>query len=219
MGLEMAIRPGGHFPALSGETDLTTDALEPLDGTDVNHESFRGHYAGEPEAAGLALVRQAVEAGFGELFTDSVAAETALEGTIYPAPLGTVTKERADGTLKHRLIQDLKANRVNSAVSLPERLVLPRAIELAADLAKMKAEQGPGDVIMTGIIDFSDAFMSIPLAACERRFNCASLPSDLRRERGPLHPKEPQAGRVIAWRVLGFGGRPTPWCLGGAPEC
>ena len=54
----------------------------------------------------MTLVRQAVEAGFGELFSDSVAAETALDGTIYPAPLGTVTKERPDGTLKHRLIQD-----------------------------------------------------------------------------------------------------------------
>ena len=109
-------------------------------------------------------MRQAVEDGYGELFSDSTAAETALGGTIYPAPLGTVSKQRPDGSWKHRLIQDLKANRVNAAVELPERMVLPRPVELATDLAQMAADQGPGDVIMVGIIDFADAFMSIPLA-------------------------------------------------------
>ena len=214
MGLEVPIRGGGHLPTLSGDAEITPGMLEPLDGEDVNHESFRGLFEGDSEAAGLALVRQAVEAGFGELFADSSAAEAALRGIIYPAPLGTVSKVKPDGSWKHRLIQDLKANRVNAAVSLPERLVLPRAIELASDLAALGSAREPGDVIMTGIIDFKDAFMSIPLASVERRFNCAALPSELRRTRPPLHATEPVAGRVVVWRVLGFGGRPNPLVFG-----
>ena len=67
---------------------------------------------------------------------------------------------------------------------------------------------------MIGIIDFADAFMSVPLAPAERRFNCAALPHDLRRERPALHASEPEAGRVIVWRVLGFGGRPNPLVFG-----
>ena len=112
------------------------------------------------------------------------------------------------------MIQDLRANNVNAAVELPERMVLPRPLELAIDLAQMTSGSRQGDVTMIGIVDFADAFMSVPLAGPERRFNCAALPRDLRRERAPLHPREPQAGRVIAWRVLGFGGRPNPLVFG-----
>ena len=214
MGLAATIQPGGHFPRLTEPAALQPDALEPLCAVDVNHPSLHTRFDGDPEAAGWALVRKAVEDGYGEVFSDSIAAETALGGTIYPAPLGTVSKQRTDGTWKHRLIQDLRANQVNAAVELPERMVLPRPLELAVDLAQMGRASGPGDETMIGIIDFSDAFMSVPLAGPERRYNCAALPRDIRRARAPLHPREPETGRVIAWRVLGFGGRPNPLVFG-----
>ena len=214
MGLAVPIAAGGHFPLLAEPAGVHYDDLSPLVAHDVNHPSLHSRFEGDEEAAGWALVRKAVEDGYGELFSDSVAAETALGGVIHPAPLGTVSKQRTDGSWKHRLIQDLRANRVNAAVELPERMVLPRPVELASDLARMAAARDPDDVIMVGIVDFADAFMSIPLDPAERRFNCASLPQDLRRERAALHTREPEAGRVIVWRVLGFGGRPNPLVFG-----
>ena len=42
-----------------------------------------------------------------------------------------------------------------------------------------------------GIIDFADAFMSIPLAMEECRFNCADLPLPMSVGRAPLHAAEP----------------------------
>ena len=213
MGLARPIAVGGHFPLLTDPPASTTDQLTPLTDHDVNHPSFMVVHGSDTEAAGVALVRAAVEAGFGELFVDRASASRALGGTVFPAPLGTVTKSRADGTLKHRLIQDLRLNKVNSAVTLPERLVLPRPTDLAADMADLRAAASPDAVLQLGIIDFADAFMSIPLHASERRFNCAEIAGGLRRQRAALHPAEPESGQLVVWRVLGFGGRPTPWSL------
>ena len=89
----------------------------------------------------MALVRKALNDGFGELFETGAAAEHSLGGRVFPAPLGTVTKTKADGSLKHRLIQDLRVNAVNSAVSLPDRLVHPRPIDLAMDIPALHVDR------------------------------------------------------------------------------
>ena len=104
MGLAARIHPGGHFPVMTEPAEIPPELLEPIHRPDVNHASLHAQFEGDAEAAGWALVRKAVEEGYGELFDDSVAAETALGGTIFPAPLGTVSKQRADGSWKHRLI-------------------------------------------------------------------------------------------------------------------
>ena len=209
MGLATQIELGGHFPQQSAAADDRAD-LVPMESEDINHGSFRVRWGSDVEAAGLTLVKKAVNAGHGELFSSRASAAEALGGCVYPAPLGTVTKEKADGTRKHRLIQDLRINRVNSSVVLPERLVLPRPIDLASDLAALQARRREDEQLAVGIIDYADAFMSVPLSPAERRYNCAVLPEGLRRDRAPLHPHEPPEGRLVVWRVLGFGGRPNP---------
>ena len=78
MGLATPNRPGGHFPVLAEHAEIPHEDLEPLSATDVNHASLHARFEGDPEAAGWALVRKAVEDGYGELFDDSMAAETAL---------------------------------------------------------------------------------------------------------------------------------------------
>ena len=214
MGLTSFIEPGGHFPLQTAKPTRHPASLQPLHKVDINHGSFGTQHPGEPEPAGLALVRRSVNDGFGEIFASRATAEEVLGAPVLPAPLGTVTKARQDGTLKHRLIQDLRANTVNSAVTLPERLVLPRPVDLAADLAELHAGRSMGDHLAVGIVDFEDAFMSVPLCSSERRFNCAEVPQGLRRSRPPLHPREPVSGQLVAWRVLGFGGRPNPLVFG-----
>lgn len=214
MGLAVPIDIGGHFPLQTGVPPKTLQELEPMVDSDINHGSFGKRHGDEPEAAGLALVRKALNDGFGELYETRAAAEHSLGGRVFPAPLGTVTKTKADGSLKHRLIQDLKVNEVNLAVGLPERLVLPRPVDLAVDLAELHAATGPEGQLAVGIIDFADAFMSVPLRPEERRYNCAEVPAGLRRDRPPLHASEPQSGQLVVWRVLGFGGRPNPLVFG-----
>ena len=68
-----------------------------------------------------------------------------------------------DGTFKHRLIQDLRANGVDGAVRLPERQVLPRGIDHGVDLAQLASHSGEEEDVFTIVLDFKDAFMSIPI--------------------------------------------------------
>ena len=100
---------------------------------------------------------------------------------------------------------------MNAAVVLPERQVLPRGIDHGRDLAVLADEASSDEVVETLILDFKDAFMSIPIRSEERRFNCANTEFDLKRNRDALYADEPSTGRFVVWRVLGFGGKPNPW--------
>ena len=104
----------------------------------------------------------------------------------------------------------MRSNQVNAAVRLPERQVLPRGIDHGADLADLQAQLSEGDDVHTLVLDLKDAFMSIPVDAAERRFNCAHTGFDLKRKRSALFEGEPVVGRFVVYRVLGFGGKPNP---------
>ncbi len=60
------------------------------------------------------------------------------------------------------------------------------------------------------MLDFKDAFMSIPLANAEKPYNCAVIPEGIALERPQLDSDEPLRGTCIVWNVLGFGGKPNP---------
>ena len=158
----------------------------------------------------MELVEKHVTDGFGLLFSSQEDAEKYLGGKCYPAPLGNITKLKEDGTLKFRLIQDLKANQVNRASRVPERAVAPRPLDHALDLAFCAALARGDMVVATLIIDFRNAFMSIPLAEDERAFNCCEVKQGLTRRRQTVYRGEPHKGTFVVWRVLGFGGRPNP---------
>ena len=92
-------------------------------------------------------------------------------------PLGDAVKQLADGKLKHRLIQDLRMNGVNLCASLPERQVLPRFVDHAADLSIATAD---GSTCSALVLDFRHAFMTILASPLEARFNCCLLEEPLR---------------------------------------
>ena len=77
-----------------------------------------------------------------------------------------MSKAKADGTWKHRVIQDLKANGVNLASSTPERQVLPTVFQHARDVALLghlaEAAGNASDVEVL-VLDIKDAFMGVPL--------------------------------------------------------
>ena len=117
---------------------------------------------------------------------------------------------KADGTMKYRLIQDQRINMVNSAVAMPERQVLPRPIDHAPDLALLIEDLRSDEVLTTLVLDFKDAFMSVPLHPDERRFNCARVEEPGQRGRAALIADETEKGKFIVWQVLGFWGAPQP---------
>jgi hypothetical protein len=99
--------------------------------------------------------------------------------------------------MKTRIIQDIRINGVNSLSSFGERVVCPRGIDHAVDLASLK-EKFPGKPIFTLVLDFVDAFMSLALHPDEMRFTAAEVPA------------ASGIGPVLVWRVVGFGGKVFP---------
>ena len=95
---------------------------------------------------------------------------------------------------------------MNRTAVVPERQVLPRGLDHAVDVARASTHSS-GRVL---VLDFTNAFMNIPLHPHEMRFNCASVPQGIRLSRPPLDDSEPQEGTFIVWHVLGFGGKPNP---------
>ena len=84
--------------------------------------------------------------------------------------------------------------------------MLPRFADHAGDLAyaSMRSE------LETLILDFKNAFMSVPASPHEARFNCCLVETPVRRSRPALDAEEPEAGRFLVWTVLGFGGKAYP---------
>ena len=125
-------------------------------------------------------------------------------------PPGT-TRGRSEGDGggqgKHRLIQDLRRNGLNSCAGIPERQVLPRATDHAADMAHASSRTSArnGEEVESFTTDFAHAFMTVPSVATEGRFNCCIVEEPLTRGRAPLDDTEPLHGSFVLWLVLGFG--------------
>ena len=66
---------------------------------------------------------------------------------------------------------DLKLNGVNASAGIPERQVLPTVYDHGHDLATLAAARPETEeastTLETMVLDFKDAFMSIPLAPSE----------------------------------------------------
>ena len=135
------------------------------------------------------------------LFKDLHAAEAWLGSTVVPSPLGNISKVKPDGTTKHRLITDLKASSVNAAAHVPERQVLPRGPDHAQDLADLQLlVDGRGisdDGVSTLILDFQNAFMTIPLAPEEMPFNCTEVGASIQLARPQLDDAEDTTGNFV----------------------
>ena len=115
--------------------------------------------------------------------------------------MGNISKTKPDGSIKHRLIQDLKRNHVNKAVVLPERQVLPRPIDHGVDIARLASELKPGAVLASMVLDFKNAFMQVPLVAEEMPYNCASVAQGINRTRAAFDDQEPDSGSFVVWQV------------------
>ena len=105
---------------------------------------------------------------------------------------------------------DLRRNGVNQSVVLDERVVLPRGVDHAKDMAILNAQARDHEVMEVLVLDFKDAFMSIPLHIDEKKYNCSFLPEGIKLEREKLDETEATEGNFVVWNVLGFGGKPNP---------
>ena len=109
--------------------------------------------------------------------------------------LGLITKARPDGSLKHRIVWDLRRSLVNSLVRQGERIILPRLSDVVDDAHALAAENPPGSLRVLGT-DIEDAFHQVPILPDEYAFTVAYV-----------------GGVFYYFRVLIFGAAsaPTVW--------
>ena len=105
-----------------------------------------------------------------------------------------LSKTKSDGSVKHRLVWDLRRSGVNLAVMQGERVVLPRLSDVAADLRELAATNRD-EAFLLGT-DVSEAFHQVPLHESERQFTVAA-----------------PAGEYYVFKVLvlGSSSAPTVW--------
>ena len=150
-GVRSSGPPGPFFPRVSTEHAIAIAESEVIAAT-LNHPSFYEAH-GEDTSPAKQLVLEAVSQGFGQLFKTRADAER-IVGPTKAAPLGNVRKFNKAGTgYKNRAI--LESNPANELVALEERVVLPRGIDHALDLAQLRA----GDhEVWCLTFNFKDAF-------------------------------------------------------------
>ena len=94
---------------------------------------------------------------------------------------------------------NLNLNGVNSAAGTPERQVLPSVFDHGRDLALLagtRPELGEQDLLLESmVLDFKDAFMSIPLAPSEHPFNTCFLEVPTTGRGHQLTPTNPRLAR------------------------
>ena len=120
LGISRDIPPGGLLPAATTQGDLNAEYLADLPSWSSNHGSFEKAWLGdngEKMHPALDQLEELVDEGFLELYSSQAEAEAAMGVALVPSPLGDVVKTREDGQVKHRLITDLAASRVNEAVA------------------------------------------------------------------------------------------------------
>jgi hypothetical protein len=84
--------------------------------------------------------------------------------------MACVLKEKDDGSVKLRLITDMRRSGVNAHVKLHERIVLPRLCDAVADLLSLLELPGDGDNgVEMMVSDFADAFHSMGVHPSERK--------------------------------------------------
>ena len=194
IGILNPIDDCGIFPSVNAQPPGGEDisAIANLgDGEWTNHGSAENN-----QEAVLGLIRKAQEAGFLRIFTslaDLCTAAGSWDVTL--SPLGLISKVRADGTQKHRIIWDLLKSRVNTVVRQGERIVLPRIADVINDAVHLGRRWGASSVTWL-VIDVSDAFSNIRVRPNEKRFTTARV--------GPVWI-------LCDTLVFGSGSSPTVW--------
>jgi hypothetical protein len=121
-------------------------------------------------------------------------------GKVLVSKLAASIKPRPDGTEKVRIIIDMLRSGINAFVRLSERIVLPRLRDVVANAMWMMGQCLEGEEIEQVVIDFSDAFKTLPV----------------REEERPLQIARADGNTFVGYDTIVFGGGGSPLVWGRA---
>ena len=141
IGIRHPVVCNGVFPKVEGELHASESMswLFTASGEETSHKS-----AEEDPITTKELLLEAERKGFAKIFKSRFELETYLRTKqLVFNPLGLISKQKSDGSWKHRLIWDLLRSRVNEVVSQGERIVLPLLANVVDDLLTLLRSEGP----------------------------------------------------------------------------
>eukprot|EP00435_Cladocopium_sp_Y103_P029157 s2227_g7.t1 len=188
---------GGIFPSTG---DITPELME--EGPEIEMQSHVTNYKSfveAPEDAEIEVQRY-VEKGFALLMDWDEVATHFDKGTV--SRLALIVKDKPDGGVKRRVVVDLLRSGGNLRTHTPERIVLPRIVDvtrMARDLAAKNQQDNQGRSAEFVMYDLQDAFCHYPVSRPELA-NC-------------LAPGN-KPNQAILFRALLFGFKSAPLLMG-----
>ena len=138
--------------------------MQDLEGASQNYKSYE-----EDREIADELFKKEVDKGFVEWSKEKVSLDKKF-GRWVPSAIGLIVKHRLDGSVKARLVHDLRRSGINSHIVLKERLVLPRLKDAVEDALTLLEVAAPHEQIEFMTLDFSDAFKQLPVLHNEKKY-------------------------------------------------
>ena len=130
-------------------------------------ECVTTHTVTEPDAESLKQIGEYAEKGWLEETSHQQLVQEF--GSDFKVSRFCVVSQDTQGTIKKRLVLDLKKSGISRRNKEAHRVVLPRRSDLVQDLLGLAGTQSADQETEVFILDFTDAFWQIPLAPIERR--------------------------------------------------
>ena len=121
-------------------------------------------------------------------------------GKVAVSKLACIIKVKKEGSVKARLVIDLRRSGVNHCAVVRERVVLPRLKEALGDAVHLLHHAGPGHEVEAMVADFKDAFHTLPVHPSEKPMGVAKAYDD----------------EYIGFNTVVFGGVSSPLVWGRA---
>ena len=204
LGMEVPIPPSGVFPPSMEQGSVLTDPAGEFEELRLlrNYESVRT----QPEEAKIEIDRY-VDKNFAMRTTwqwvKDILGET---GTV--SKMALILKQNDDGSVKRRIILDMRRSFGNQRARTDERIVLPRVVDVLKMLQDMWSDRSDekarrlskeDDDFEIYLIDLEDAFCHFPIRKEELR-HCVT-PDELE-------------DQPIVWRAMLFSFKAAPLVMG-----
>ena len=209
-GVMKDIQACGVFPAVDNAAESQSE-LQKFFAKSCNRRNYK---SAEDNAALVSVELQRLRTEGYLIFFGSWAEVKAALGDFIINRIAAIIKTKADGTLKVRIIVDMLRSHVNEFVKVHERVVLPRLMDVIADVVDLATpeptestsrtwEEWLEDYVDIMVLDWADAFHSMGV-------DIAEIPTQVFRVPGT---DEFAAYDTV---VFGGGGAGYVWCRGGA---
>ena len=204
LGMEVPIPPSGVFPPAVDQEVVNSDPAGEFETLKflTNYKSVRD----QPDEATIEINRY-VEKNFAKRVKWSWVKDTlGTTGTV--SKMALILKEKEDGSVKRRIILDMRRSFGNSRARVEERITLPRLVDVTSMLQEIeKTRGGPKgkrentntDDFKFYLLDMQDAFCHFPVIKQELR-HCIT-PDE--------HDEE-----ALLWTAMLFGYKAAPLIMG-----